>query len=106
LKENDKDTRKVIAIAGGDGSLGTTIKFFRTAPEIDSAMAKGTIYFVTLPFGTGNDGPQVFGWGSNPLNENWIADLESLMRDIITAQTTSLSLWNVQVDGVAKDAHD
>jgi diacylglycerol kinase family enzyme len=64
--ENDKDTRKVIAIAGGDGSLGTTIKHLRVSPIIDTAMQQGSIYFATLPYGTGNDGPQVFGWGASP----------------------------------------
>ena len=52
-----------------------------------------------LPFGTGNDGAQVFEWGASPENELWLQDLESLMRDIITSQTVHLSLWNAVVDG-------
>ena len=56
-----------------------------------------------LPFGTGNDGAQVFDWGASPENELWLQDLESLMRDIITSQTESLSLWNAIVDGEVYD---
>lgn len=41
---------------GGDGSFATTIKGLRTNKEIASALSKGKICFVTLPFGTGNDG--------------------------------------------------
>lgn len=105
IDQNDTDTRKVIAIAGGDGSLGTTIKHLRKSSIIDKAMQLGNIYFATLPYGTGNDGPQVFGWGASPLCETWGTDLESLMRDLITSKTVSLTLWNVNIDGVIKDAH-
>jgi len=52
-----------------------------------------------LPFGTGNDGAQVFGWGSSPSNELWLQDLGSLMRDIVEAETEYLSLWRCTVDG-------
>jgi len=52
-----------------------------------------------LPFGTGNDGAQVFGWGSSPFDELWLQDVETLMRDIVQAQTESLSLWRCSVDG-------
>jgi diacylglycerol kinase family enzyme len=54
---NHKSTKKIIAIAGGDGSLGTTIKYMRTSPVLDKALSRGRIYIATLPYGTGNDGP-------------------------------------------------
>jgi hypothetical protein len=38
-----------------------------------------------LPFGTGNDGAQVFGWGISAEHEVWMQNLEELMRDIITS---------------------
>lgn len=47
----------MIAIAGGDGSLGTTMKALRKSNIVDKAMQQGNIYFATLPYGTGNDGP-------------------------------------------------
>lgn len=52
-----------------------------------------------LPFGTGNDGAQVFGWGNSPSSELWLQDIESLMRDIVKSQVQNLSLWNCEVDG-------
>lgn len=35
LQENDKHTRRVVCIMGGDGSLATTINFFRSSQIID-----------------------------------------------------------------------
>lgn len=84
---------------GGDGSLATTIKFLRTSSEVNQALCKGKINFVMLPFGTGNDGAQVFGWGNSPGSELWLQDIESLMRDIVKSQVHNLSLWNCDVDG-------
>lgn len=34
-----------------------------------------------------------------------MTDLEELMRDVITSQTESLTMWNVLVDGDVFDAH-
>jgi diacylglycerol kinase family enzyme len=55
-KEDDMNTRKIITIMGGDGSLGTTIKFLRSSKIANQALIKGKISFAMLPFGTGNDG--------------------------------------------------
>ena len=93
IKDNEKGVRRVITIMGGDGSLATTINFFRTSKIVDHALQKGKLSFVMLPFGTGNDGAQVFGWGASPANESWLVDLESLVRDIICSKTEPLSLW-------------
>ena len=57
-----------------------------------------------LPYGTGNDGAQVFGWGSSPVGEQWMTDLESLMRDIILSSTEPLSLWTCIPDGEVYNA--
>ncbi len=99
IKENDLATRKIVVIMGGDGSLSTTLKFLRTSSEVDQGLTKGKINFVMLPFGTGNDGAQVFGWGNSPTNELWLQDIESLMRDLVKSQVQDLSLWNCEVDG-------
>ena len=79
--------RRIVSILGGDGSLGTTVKFLRTSAVVESAMERGDLYFNPLPYGTGNDGAQIMGWGSTPTNESWHTDLESLMRDIVSSQT-------------------
>jgi diacylglycerol kinase family enzyme len=57
IKLNDKTTKKIVAIAGGDGSLGTTIKSMRSSTVLEKALSRGKIYVATLPYGTGNDGP-------------------------------------------------
>ncbi len=97
--------RKIVAIMGGDGSLATTVKFLRSSKITNLALIKGKISFAMLPFGTGNDGAQVFGWGMTSEGELWLSNLEELMRDIITSQTESLTMWNVLVDGDVYDAH-
>lgn len=104
LGENDNSTRKIVSIMGGDGSLATTINFLRTNKVVDQGLVKGKVCFVMLPFGTGNDGAQVFGWGASPAGELWLQDLESLMRDIILSSTESLSLWNCKVEGQVLNA--
>ena len=62
---------------------------------IDKALSKGKIYIATLPYGTGNDGPQTFNWGLSPGSERWNTDIEQLMKELITAENVNLSLWNV-----------
>ena len=82
---------------GGDGSLGTTVTMLRKRPTIDQALKQKEIGFVIMPFGTGNDAAQVFGWGNRPRDEHWLDDLSCLARDIATAQNDHLSLWNVEI---------
>ena len=36
--EDNNRVRRVVTIMGGDGSLGTTIKFLRKSAQIDEAM--------------------------------------------------------------------
>ena len=88
-----------MVIMGGDGSFATTIKFLRTNPAVKKGLDKQKIAFVPLPFGTGNDGGQAFGWGNSPTSELWFQDLESLMRELIRANCINLTLWNATVEG-------
>ena len=46
----------------------------------------------------------MFGWGSTAFDELWLQDLETLIRDIVQAETESLSLWRCTVDGQVFDA--
>ena len=71
-KDDDLTVRKIVAIMGGDGSLATTVKFLRSSKITNQALVKGKISFAMLPFGTGNDGAQVFGWGMTSEGELWL----------------------------------
>ena len=97
LKE-DPGSDKVVGIMGGDGSMGTTLKFLREVEEIEQGLAKREVGIVILPFGTGNDTAQVFGWGNHPQDEFWYDDIGCLITDIVTGINDSLSLWQVRVD--------
>ena len=57
---------RFLIIAGGDGSLSTTVKMLRTRPIIQEALQEKLLGFIGLPFGTGCDAAQVFGWGNVP----------------------------------------
>jgi diacylglycerol kinase family enzyme len=50
---------------GGDGSLAQTIKVLRKNATIEEHINK--ITFCLMPYGTGNDTGQVFGWGSKEI---------------------------------------
>ena len=62
----DPESDKIVGIMGGDGSMGTTLKFLREIPEIEAGLVSKEVGLVILPFGTGNDTAQVFGWGNHP----------------------------------------
>ena len=57
-----KSNQVYVTIMGGDGSLAQTIKELRKNEVINKHINK--IVFCLLPYGTGNDTGQVFGWGS------------------------------------------
>merc|ERR1712038_519910 len=46
---------KILVIMGGDGSMGTTLKFLREVPEIEGGLKSREVGLCILPFGTGND---------------------------------------------------
>ena len=92
------DSDKIVGIMGGDGSMGTTLKFLREVKTIEDGLVKKDVGICILPFGTGNDTAQVFGWGNQPQDEFWFDDIGELINDIVTAKNDSLSLWQVRVD--------
>ena len=91
--EGNENRDRYLGIMGGDGSLATTLKMLRTSPAIDEALKQKMISFVLLPFGTGCDTAQIFGWGNCPQDEEWLDRLESLIEDIVTAENDALSVW-------------
>lgn len=88
---------RYLGIMGGDGSLATTLKMLRTRPLIETAMQQKLISFVLLPFGTGCDAAQIFGWGNCPQDEDWFDRIDALTEDIVTAENDALSVWQCEV---------
>ncbi len=71
----------MVVVMGGDGSLAQTIKELRKSKAVNDGVNKLT--FCSLPFGTGNDTGQVFGWGSGP--GPWAESLDTLINALIGA---------------------
>lgn len=78
--------------------MATTLKMLRAKPVIEKALKNRLISFVTLPFGTGCDAGQVFGWGNCPQDETWLDRIDSLTEEIVTGENDTLSVWKVTVD--------
>ena len=53
--ENTEDRDRFLIIAGGDGSLPTTVNMLRQRPILEDAMRQKLLGFICLPFGTGCD---------------------------------------------------
>ena len=93
--EGKENRDRYLIIAGGDGSLPTTVGMLRTRPVIEDALRQKLMAIICLPFGTGCDTAQVFGWGYAPRDEYWYDRLESLIEDVVTGHGDLLSLWRV-----------
>ena len=53
--EDSEERDRFLIIAGGDGSLPTTVNMLRTRPILEDAMRQKLLGFICLPFGTGCD---------------------------------------------------
>lgn len=93
--KDDRD--RFVVIAGGDGSLSTTVSMLRQRPIILDAMKKKLLAFAILPMGTACDAAQIFGWGNVPQDEEWLSRIESLIEDVVTGQGDLLSVWRVDI---------
>ena len=98
MKQGSVGRDRSVAIMGGDGTLGRTVSYLRQSLLVEQALSKQTCGITILPFGTGNDTAQVFGWGNSPEDESWLVDLTTLMEDIVFAKNDQLALWNVRVE--------
>ena len=65
-----KRAQIVVVIMGGDGTLGNLVRGLRKNEVINKYMDK--LHFCLLPYGTGNDTAQVFGWGGNYIENLFI----------------------------------
>jgi hypothetical protein len=78
---------------GGDGSLGLLISILSKDPVINANL--GSLIFVPLPYGTGNDLSRSMGWGGT--EGKWASSLESLVTAIIFSNEDKLALWNLDI---------
>ncbi|CDW72988.1 diacylglycerol [Stylonychia lemnae] len=83
--------RLVLAIAGGDGTM-----MFIAQDALQVGLSLDEISICVLPFGTGNDLSQIFGWGSQP-KEIWTKKLKSLAIDILEAIDETFNVWDITV---------
>lgn len=95
--EGSDNRDRYLGIMGGDGSLATTIKMLRSKSVIEKALKQKLVSFVLLPFGTGCDTAQIFGWGNCPQDEDWLESIQTLTEEIVTAENDALSVWKVQI---------
>ena len=80
---------------GGDGSLGRFIGEIEAVPELEHHVA--CFQYALLPYGTGNDTSQVFGWGEE--EGDWGKTIETLVDAIFNSEVKNLTLWKVEVVG-------
>lgn len=57
---NDKKKKIVVVMMGGDGSLMNWLM------SVDKSVDINSLYYVALPYGTGNDFCNVTNWGKLP----------------------------------------
>ncbi|CDW82778.1 guanylate-binding n-terminal domain containing protein [Stylonychia lemnae] len=82
----------IVAVLGGDGSLGCFIDSIIQEQIIADNLSK--IHFTGLPFGTGNDTGRAFGWGGD---EGKLAkSLEYMVENLILGKRENLALWEVE----------
>ena len=76
---------------GGDGGLTHSLQKLSELIDLDK------VAFVTLPFGSGNDTSQVFGWGATPA-EPHLQQLSQICIDIAERSVMQkLNIWEVKV---------
>lgn len=84
----------IVAVLGGDGSLGCFIDMIIYEPALSENLDK--IYFTGLPFGTGNDTGRSLGWGNS---EGKLAiNLEYMVSSLIYGKREKFALWEAEFD--------
>lgn len=82
----------MVAVLGGDGSLGCVIDMIIKDDVIAENLGK--FRFTCLPFGTGNDIGRSLGWGGT---EGRLArDLKYMVKRLVTGKREKFTLWEVE----------
>ena len=85
------DEEIIFAICGGDGSLARCISDLKKEPYINKNMQR--ITFTLLPYGTGNDLAQSFGWGCE--EGSWAASIPDLALALVNAKRREFAMWDI-----------
>lgn len=95
LQSSHCDAKIRIIAAGGDGTVIWTVSE-AMAHKLDLSR----VFFGTIPYGTGNDFSNSFGWGVSPphnlLSHN-MKELRELAKMWLQAETRSHDLWDIEV---------
>ncbi len=90
-----EETQVMVAVCGGDGSLGRLLSELRKEDLLAPRLHE--ISFCLLPYGTGNDCAQAFGWGND---EGPYADsVLNLATALVNSTEDKLSVWEVTIEG-------
>lgn len=84
----------IIAVMGGDGSLGCFIDDIVKDEYISKNMRH--LIFVPLPYGTGNDLSRSLGW-TNREQPSWGRNLEVLVNSLVTAKRETFVVWDLEI---------
>lgn len=72
---------------GGDGGIMHCIKVLEPLVDI------GLVYFVALPFGSGNDMAQTLQWGADT-SMKYLKDLRTIIKEIVlNTKVTKVNIW-------------
>ena len=88
-----QESEIILAVMGGDGSLGCFIDDITKDPYIADNL--GNLTFAPMPFGTGNDLSRSLGWGI--YDKRYAKSLEVLVGYLMKAKEDRLALWQADI---------
>jgi hypothetical protein len=90
----EEEAEIILAVMGGDGSLGCFIDDLVSDPYISKNLKH--LIFVPLPYGTGNDLSRSLGW-TNRENMGWARTLEVLANSLVKARRECFNVWDAEI---------
>jgi len=92
-KTVDGHDKIILAVMGGDGSLGCFIDDLILDPVIEKGISR--LVFAPLPYGTGNDLSRSLGWGNR--EGPWGKNLETLVTALLRAERELFTVWDIDI---------
>ena len=93
--EKTDSSNIVIAVLGGDGSLGCFLDSIAADQMIKERLSE--IEFTGLPYGTGNDTGRSMGWGAD-VNKK-MQTLDHMVSMLVNGTREKFDLWEVEFYG-------